>query len=104
MMCSYPAQRSLLKSMRPCHGPTSDGIPLVMSPTAAINYRNNDTIVRNVTRHITIKDLLQNVVVRDFDAGAVNAEPLSEQSMMRSYLHIQLLLNRLSPVLVTVSL
>ena len=50
----------------------------VMSPTAAINYRNNDTIVRNVTRHITIKDLLQNVVVRDFDAGAVNAEPLSE--------------------------
>jgi hypothetical protein len=49
-----------------------------MSPTAEINYRNNDTIVRNVTRHITIKDMLQNVVVRDFDAGAVNAEPLSD--------------------------
>ena len=28
----------------------------VMSPTAAINYRNNDTIVRNVTRHVSIKD------------------------------------------------
>jgi hypothetical protein len=50
----------------------------VMSPTAAINYRNNDTIVRNVTRHITIKDVLQNVVVRDFDAGAVNVEPLTD--------------------------
>ena len=25
-----------------------------MSPTASVNYRNNDTIVRNVTRHITI--------------------------------------------------
>lgn len=50
----------------------------VMSPAAAINYRNNDTIVRNVTRHITIKDLLQNVVVSDFDAGAVNVEPLTE--------------------------
>ena len=49
----------------------------VMSPTAAINFRNNDTIVRNVTRHITIRDVLQNVVVRDFDAGAVNVEPLT---------------------------
>jgi hypothetical protein len=50
----------------------------VMSPTAEINYRNNDTIVRNVTRHITIKDVLQNVIVRDFDAGATNVEPLTD--------------------------
>jgi hypothetical protein len=50
----------------------------VMSPTVAINYRNNDTIVRNVTRHVTIKDVLQNAVVRDFDAGAVNVGPLTE--------------------------
>jgi hypothetical protein len=49
----------------------------VMSPTAEINYRNNDTIVRNVTRHVNIRDALQNVVVRDFDAGAVNSEPLT---------------------------
>lgn len=49
----------------------------VMSPTVAINYRNNDTIVRNVTRHVNIRDALQNVVVRDFDAGAVNSEPLT---------------------------
>ena len=51
----------------------------VMSPTAVINYRNNDTIVRNVTRHITIKDILENVVVRDFDAGATNV--LTQTSM-----------------------
>ena len=72
-------QRSLLKEYEAMPWPHFRQAYLsVMSPTAAINYRNNDTIVRNVTRHITIKDLLQNVVVRDFDAGAVNAEPLSE--------------------------
>jgi hypothetical protein len=49
-----------------------------MSPVAVINYRNNDTIVRNVTRHITITDLANNLVVRDFDAGASNADPLSD--------------------------
>ena len=50
----------------------------VMSPTAAIFYRNNDTVVRNVTRHVSIKDVLKNTVVRDFDAGAVNAVPQSD--------------------------
>ncbi len=50
----------------------------VMSPAAVINYRNNDTIVRNVTRHISIKDILKNVVVRDFDAGATNVSPLTD--------------------------
>lgn len=50
----------------------------VMSPTAAIFYRNNDTVVRNVTRHVSIKDILKNTVVRDFDAGAVNAGPRSD--------------------------
>lgn len=49
-----------------------------MSPTAAINYRNNDTIVRNVTRHITIKNMVTGAVVRDFDAGASNVNPLSD--------------------------
>jgi len=48
-----------------------------MSPTAAIRYRNNDTIVRNVTRHVTITDMSNGVVVRDFDAGASNAQPLA---------------------------
>lgn len=50
----------------------------VMSPTAKISYRNNDTIIRNVTRHISIKDELKNFVVRDFDAGAVNSDPLTD--------------------------
>jgi len=49
-----------------------------MSPVAEINYRNNDTIVRNVTRHVTIRDMSNNAVVRDFDAGASNAAPLTD--------------------------
>jgi hypothetical protein len=51
-----------------------------MSPLATITYRNNDTIVRNVTRHINIKDMSDNTIVRDFNAGASNAEPLSDVS------------------------
>ncbi|MCU0459964.1 MAG: T9SS type A sorting domain-containing protein [Bacteroidales bacterium] len=49
-----------------------------MSPVATINYRNNDTIVRNVTRRISIRDLSNNTVVREFTAGAANAEPLTD--------------------------
>jgi len=44
----------------------------LMSPTAAIRYRNNDTIVRNVTRHVKIRDLYTGSVVYDKDAGASN--------------------------------
>jgi len=51
-----------------------------MSPVAPVKYRNNDTIVRNVTRHVTITDMSDNTVVRDFDAGAANAQPLSDVS------------------------
>lgn len=47
----------------------------LMSPTAAIRYRNNDTIVRNVTRHVKIKDLYTGTVVYDKDAGASNVSP-----------------------------
>ena len=43
-----------------------------------LRYRNNDTIVRNVTRHVNIKDLSTGAVVRDFDAGVANASPLSD--------------------------
>ena len=49
-----------------------------MSPTAAINYRNNDTIVRNVTRQVSIKNMVTGVVVRDFNAGATNVSPMSD--------------------------
>lgn len=49
-----------------------------MSPVTPIIYRNNDTIVRNVTRHVTITDMTDKTVVRDFDAGAANAAPLTD--------------------------
>lgn len=50
----------------------------LMSPTADIFYRNNDTIMRNVTRHVSIRDIVKNEVVRDFDAGAINASPMTD--------------------------
>lgn len=49
-----------------------------MSSTAAINYRNNDTIVRNVTRQVSIKNAVTGVVVRNFNAGASNVSPRSD--------------------------
>ncbi len=49
-----------------------------MSPTIPINYRNNDTIVRNVTRQVSIKNIVTGAVVRNFNAGASNASPLSD--------------------------
>ncbi|MCK7541065.1 MAG: hypothetical protein MZV63_64355 [Marinilabiliales bacterium] len=52
----------------------------MMSPTVAINYRNNDTIVRNVTRQVSIMDLATNAVVREFSAGATNVPPLTDIS------------------------
>lgn len=50
----------------------------LMSPTATIRFRNNDTIVRNVTRHITIEDLYTGGVVYDKDAGASNVSPMED--------------------------
>ncbi len=48
-----------------------------MSPVVPVSYRNNDTIVRNVTRHIRITDMSTGAVVREFDAGAANTDPLT---------------------------
>jgi hypothetical protein len=50
----------------------------LMSPTAPIRFRNNDTIVRNVTRHVRIEDLYTGSVVYDQDAGASNVSPLED--------------------------
>jgi hypothetical protein len=50
----------------------------LMSPAVSLRYRNNDTIVRNVTRYISVTDLTTGAVVRDFDAGSSNAAPLSD--------------------------
>lgn len=49
-----------------------------MSPVVPVSYRNNDTIVRNVTRHIRITDMSTGAVVREFDAGAANTDPLTD--------------------------
>ena len=49
-----------------------------MSPVVPVTYRNNDTIVRNVTKHIRITDMSTGAVVREFDAGASNTDPLTD--------------------------
>lgn len=46
-----------------------------MGGTIPVNYRNNDVIVRNVTRDFEIRDVYQNVKAHSFTAGAVNVEP-----------------------------
>jgi hypothetical protein len=40
-----------------------------------IHYRNNDNIVRNVTRNFFIKDIYKNLFVHFFSAGATNIDP-----------------------------
>ena len=42
-----------------------------------IHYRNNDTIVRNVTRNFMIRDVDANTVTHTFSAGATNINPLT---------------------------
>jgi len=49
-----------------------------MSPVVPVIYRNNDTIVRNVTRYIRITDMSNGTVVREFNAGASNTDPLTD--------------------------
>lgn len=45
-----------------------------MGPYITINYRNNDRIVRNVTRSFQITDLYNKSVVHSFTAGATNID------------------------------
>jgi len=45
-----------------------------MGPYITINYRNNDRIVRNVTRSFQITDVYNNSVVHSFTAGATNID------------------------------
>jgi hypothetical protein len=40
-----------------------------------INYRNNDEVVRNVTRNFKIRDLYEDSEVHSFSAGATNIDP-----------------------------
>jgi hypothetical protein len=46
-----------------------------MAPAIPVSYRNNDAIIRNVTRNFEIVDLYQNSVAFSFSAGAANVDP-----------------------------
>lgn len=46
-----------------------------MGSAIPIHYRNNDNIVRNVTRNFEILDVYKNSVSLSFSAGATNIEP-----------------------------
>ncbi|TAL69366.1 MAG: T9SS type A sorting domain-containing protein [Bacteroidetes bacterium] len=48
-----------------------------MASSIPIHYRNNDTIVRNVTRNFEIWDVYKNSQVDFFSAGATNINPLT---------------------------
>ena len=48
-----------------------------MGSSIPIHYRNNDTIVRNVTRNFVIRDVYRNTVAQSFSAGATNIDPLT---------------------------
>lgn len=44
-------------------------------PYITVNYRNNDKIIRNITRDFRITDVYKNNVVHSYTTGAVNIEP-----------------------------
>lgn len=49
-----------------------------MGSIIPVSYRNNDNIVRNVTRLFSIMDLSTGITVHDFSAGATNIAPLTD--------------------------
>lgn len=51
---------------------------LEMGLTVPVTYRNNDVIIRNVTRDFTITDVYLNNVVNSFTGGAQNTLPGSD--------------------------
>jgi hypothetical protein len=48
-----------------------------MGSSISVHYRNNDAIVRNVTRDFEIWDVYRNIQSHQFSAGATNVEPRS---------------------------
>lgn len=49
-----------------------------MGSSIPVHYRNNDAIVRNVTRNFEIFDVYKNAQVHFFSAGATNVQPKSD--------------------------
>lgn len=46
-----------------------------MGSVIPVHYRNNDIIVRNVTRNFLIRDMYSNTTATSFSAGATNIDP-----------------------------
>ena len=70
--------RSLLKNHEAMPWPHFEEIELQeMSAFIPVHYRNNDAIVRNVTRNFEIWDVNRNAKVHSFTAGATNINPLT---------------------------
>jgi hypothetical protein len=49
-----------------------------MGSSIRVRYRNNDDIIRNVTRDFSIHDVYRNTLVHSFSAGATNIGPLTD--------------------------
>ena len=49
-----------------------------MGSSLPVHYRNNDAIVRNVTRNFEIRDTYKNIQTHEFSAGATNVQPKSD--------------------------
>ncbi len=48
-----------------------------MGSSISVHYRNNDVIVRNVTRNFEIRDVYKDIQTHEFSAGATNVQPKS---------------------------
>lgn len=49
-----------------------------MGPSIPVFYRNNDKIIRNVTRNFEIFDIYKNIEAHSFTAGATNIDPFTD--------------------------
>ena len=73
--------RSLLKTHEAMPWPHFKKVFLFeMGSSITIFYRNNDQIIRNITRDFVIRDLYKNIDVHSFSAGAVNVNPSTNET------------------------
>jgi hypothetical protein len=58
-----------------------------MGSSIRVHYRNNDDIVRNVTRDFRIHDVYRNLSVHSFSAGATNIGPFTDVDFNASLIY-----------------
>ena len=58
-----------------------------MGPWITVNYRNNDKIVRNITRDFQIFDIYENRVAHAFTSGATNIDPGTDYNYKANLLY-----------------